>query len=210
MKNKLMEILLFKAAVIAFLCGISLSASAVGQLSIISESAIYNPITKTVVFRIKFNQVPDFTTRDEFGEPVNAFQYFVNGDSGLPYPQHWDAIIRGSEMSKLDIPIRNAFPPSDDPKAQGWGTIRGVAPYKLEGRVLTFSTQLKSITDHFAHQHFFYDILLTHFGSGTQTIDKSKSSIGPQPSVRSQCLDNYWMNFGFTSQAHCIKYIEGR
>jgi hypothetical protein len=111
-------------------------------------------------------------------------------------------------MSKREIPIRDASP-SDEPGAGGWGSIRGVAPYKLDGRVLTISTQLKSISDHSNIGYFLYDLLVTQDGAGTDRVNKSRSSIAPQPSVKSQCLNNGWLNFGFTSETHCVTYVGG-
>lgn len=205
MKRQTYTTSIVKIAAMILLCGIASSAKA--QFTFVSESAIYNPINKVVVFRIEFSQAPDFTTRDEIGRLANSFQYFIVGDPKLQYPENFDAIIRGEEISTFDIPTRNAFPPSNEPKSGGWGTIRGMAPYRLDGKILTISIQLESISDHSANGHFLYNLEVTEFGGLTNFVHNSRSSIAPHPSIKGQCINNGWKNFGFENQGYCIKFV---
>src|SRR5262245_61037184 len=120
-------------AVLALLVVIAGTAKA--EFMFVSESAVFNPVTQEVLFTIEFNQAPDFSTVDSFGRQANSFQYFIVGDPNLPYPVNFDAIIRGEEIHiTLDtIRIRNSEPGVPDPVAGGWGAVRGVVPFSLNG-----------------------------------------------------------------------------
>lgn len=140
----------------------------------LSESAIYNPATGEVQFKIVFNQKPDFFTTDSEGCRVNSFQYFVVGDSSLPYPSNYDAIIRGEEIhATIDtIRIRNAAPSDlNDPLSGGWGTIRGEVPYTIAGRVLRFLVRLSLITNQSDVQSISYRLETYQFCSLTGFVD---------------------------------------
>jgi len=142
--------------------------------SIVSESATYSPRTGEVTFHIVFSQKPDFFTTDEFNRPANSFQYFIVGDSSLPYPETFDSIIRGDEIRFADglAAIRNAAPPDDDiSRSGGWGTIRGEVSYSLHGPVLRFSVPLALISQHTAPGAVEYDLESFEFGGLTHHID---------------------------------------
>ena len=126
-------------------------AATPGEFLVTGQSAIYDPATGQVSFKLIFNRPPDFQTVDSLGRQADDFQYQVIGDPSLLYPRNYDAIIRGGELN-LDpsmLRIRNAYPSDpSDPDAHGWGAIRGTVPYRLDGNVLTFSTPLSMISDH--------------------------------------------------------------
>jgi hypothetical protein len=136
-------------------------------LHIVYESAVYDPETGNVDFTVQFDRAPNFRKVDQYGRQADSFQYFIVGDDTLPYPQNFDAIIRGDEIqlrSRL-LPIRNSAPPDPDPAAGGWGTIRATVPFQLHGHVLTFSAALTALTDHSTDGRFTYIVETYSFGS---------------------------------------------
>ena len=142
--------------------------------AIVSESATYIPSTGEVSFHIVFSQRPDFFTTDEFNRPANSFQYFIVGDSSLPFPETFDSVIRGDEIRFADglAAIRNAMPPDDDKlRSGGWGTIRGEVPYSLHGPVLRFSVPLQLISDHAAPGAIAYGLESYEFGGLMHRIE---------------------------------------
>jgi hypothetical protein len=150
----------------------------------VSESAIFDPITADVQFTIKFNAPPDFFTLDVFGRQANSFQYFVVGDPNLPYPELYDAIIRGDEIhvTGSTVRIRNSGPPDPDLASGGWGAIRGSVPFSVDGKILTFSIPLNLISDHSRDGNFAYRLESYEFGRLTRFLD-SQSAIVPEPAT---------------------------
>jgi PEP-CTERM motif-containing protein len=152
--------------------------------SFTAESAVFDPATGNVQFRIVFNQAPDFSTVDSVGRQADTFQYFISGDPQLPYPANFDSIIRGAEVrSPADpLPIRNSLPPSDDPATGGWGPIRGSVPFSLDGNILTFATPLTLISNHSVDGNFAYRLDTYGFGITTRSIE-NESSVVPEPAT---------------------------
>lgn len=141
-------------------------------LQVVYESATYNPGTGEVDFTLAFNRHPDFRTVDEHGRPAVAFQYFIVGDDALPYPERFDAIIRGVELqlkSRL-LPVRDSSPPDPDPRSGGWGAIRATVPFELHGRVVTFSAPLAALSDHSTDGRFTYILETYAFGALVDSI----------------------------------------
>ncbi len=188
--------------------------TAQAEFSFMSESAVLNPATQEVVFTIEFNQSPDFFTVDSFGRQAHSFQYFIVGDSNLPYPANFDAIIRAEEIHSTvdEIRIRNSTPSDADPAAGGWGPIRGVVPYRLNGNVLTFSVPLELVSDHHQDGTFVYQLEAYQFGSLTRHID-NQSAGSPIPRSQADCKNGGWREHTrangspFKNQGECIKYV---
>ncbi len=170
-----------------------------GEFLVTGQSAIFDPGTGQVSFKLIFNRPPDFQTVDSIGRPADAFQYQVIGNPGLLYPRNYDSIIRGDELS-LDpsmLRIRNAYPSDpSDPDAHGWGSIRGKVPYQLDGNVLTFSTPLGMISDHSTDGLFSYLLDIVQYGGSTQIFNPLQSIIRPD------CLGQPATIVGTDSHAH--------
>lgn len=150
----------------------------------VSESAVFNPAMQEVSFRIEFNQAPDFNTVDAVGRQANSFQYFIVGDPSLPYPAHFDAIIRGEELHFTGnvLRIRDSLPPADPTQISGgWGPVRGVVPFTLVGNVFTFSAPLQLISDHSLDGQFTYTLESYEFGGLTRHAT-NRSVVVPEPS----------------------------
>jgi hypothetical protein len=179
-----MRLRVFAAAVAVLSAGLVARA----QFSIVSQSAVLDPSTQFVDFTIDFNQVPDFITTDEFGRPADTYQYYIFGDTSLPYPAYYDSIIRGVEAPATTdlIPIRNAAPPVSDPAAGGWGSIRGEVPFTLDGDVLSFTVPLSVISDHSVDGIFSYTLETYTYGATTDSVTTqdtiSEAVVTPEPS----------------------------
>lgn len=166
--------------------GLSSSWPAQAALMVNSQSAVTNLDTQEVLFTIDFNEVPDFSTVDEFGRQADSFQYFVDADGELPVPfggdppySELETIIRGGEIYVAsDIPVRDVLG-EGGPNSGGWGPIRGSVPFALNDTVLTFSAPLQLIGD--SDGLFSYELLLTEFG-GTTDVLQDRSVPVPEPS----------------------------
>jgi hypothetical protein len=186
------------------------SAQAPEGLTVLSESAVFDPVTGEVTFTMVFNRQPDFQTEDSFGRRADSFQYYILGDPTLPYPAYYDALIRGDEIDLASgrLPIRNAVPPATDPAAHGWGTVRGVVPFRLSGTVLTFSASLEVISDHSVDGHFSYELLLTQYGGSTQFLQNNSVVRPSGPTSKAQCKNAGWKTFGvFKNQGECVSFV---
>ena len=106
-------------------------------------------------FQLRFNRPPDFQTVDEFGRPMNSFQFFVNpdwsGDPGnlqLDYGPGRD-VLRGDEIHLAgQIRIRDGMPSdTTGPEAGGWGPMVAAVPYQMEGTTLSFQVPWKEMRE---------------------------------------------------------------
>jgi hypothetical protein len=186
------------------------SAQVPEGLTVLSESAVFDPVTGQVTFTLVFNRQPDFQSEDSVGRQADSFQYYILGDPTLPYPANYDAIIRGEEIDLTSglLPIRNAFPLGDDPGAGGWGTLRGLVPFRLDGTVLTFSTSLALISEHSLDGHFAYELLLTRYGSTTQFLQNNSVVRRSGPTSKDQCKSGGWKTFEiFRNQGDCVSFV---
>jgi len=170
-----------------------------GQFVVTGQSAIFDPATGQVSFKLIFNRPPDFQTVDSLGRQADDFQYQVIGGPTLLYPRNYDAIIRGGELN-LDpssLRIRNAYPSDpSDPDAHGWGSIRGKVPYQLDANVLTFSAPLSMISDHSTDGLFSYYLDIVQYGGSTQIFNPLQSIIRPD------CMGQPATIVGTDSHAH--------
>ena len=76
------------------------------EFRFVSESAIFNPATREVLFTVAFNESPDFFTTDAVGRQKHSFQYFigVNGWPPFPYPptRHPEAGVRSAVPFRIE------------------------------------------------------------------------------------------------------------
>ena len=165
-------------AVTAVLAILSLAAPAgadPGTSHIAAESAVYCPRTGTVNFTLTFDRRPKLTVLDAYGRQQDTFQYYVVGDATQPYPDNYDAIVRGPEIqltgSTGSLPIRSPSPSDPDPAATGWGPTRAIVPVRLSGRVLTFSAPLSAVSDRSTDGTFSYVLETYAFGETVDHVD---------------------------------------
>lgn len=148
MTGKLQLLGIGAAVVLAVVVPSHAVARTPNTLAIRSQSAIYNPSTGRVTFRIVFNRSPDFSTADDLGRQADEFQYYVGSDVPVA-PWLYDSIVRGGEIHSSGlIRIRNnSLVPDPTPGSGGWGTVRGEVSFDLRGPVLRFSAPLAFLTD---------------------------------------------------------------
>lgn len=143
-----------------------LLAQDVKAFSILSDSATVDLKSQQVTFKIEFDQVPDFSSIDEYNRAANSFQYYINCDndgSALDYSL-LDLLIRGEEIKIAgEIPIRNAFPGDEtDLHSGGWGSVRGTVPFTMNQNIMTFSVPLAMLGE--TDGHFTYDLETYEYG----------------------------------------------
>lgn len=121
---------------------------AADPFGIASQSAIYDSQQDIVNFTLTFTQAPDFYTLDENGNPANSFQYRFLGDASREYPANFASVAGGDEIHTTGgITVRNGAPASSDPGAGGFGSLRGLLPFSLDGTTLSFSAPFSILTD---------------------------------------------------------------
>ncbi len=136
-----------------------------------SQSVVVDIGNQEALFTIVFNRIPDFYTLDEFGRPVDGFQYYIDFDCNPVWQgsNFAETIIRGSEIYAYGlIPLRDATGDSADPTSGGWGEIRGLVPYQLDGTKLTFTVSLQGIGD--TDGQFGYALQLGEYGATTDWL----------------------------------------
>ena len=161
------------------------AASSYGQGAFLLTSGSVGNIdgAGNVDFSLTFNQVPDFFTVDQFGRQANSFQFYIATSpfTGLFPPRPYASLIRGEEIHVAgDLRVRNDSPPDPDPNASGWGSIRGIVPFTLNGQTLTFSvpSSVLNVSGPFA-----YTLQLTSYGGGTNAGVYPGLSGGPIPII---------------------------
>jgi PEP-CTERM putative exosortase interaction domain len=145
---------------------------------IVSESAVFDPATQDVFFTLVFNRMPDFFIVDGVGRQADSFQYFV-GSTGLPYPASFVSIIRGEEIHLWNaIAVRDPLG-EGGPGSGGWGPIRGLLSYQLEGSVMRFVAPLPVV--HPGDGRFEYTLESYHYGALGFPIYRSTTTVVPEP-----------------------------
>jgi hypothetical protein len=161
----------------------------------LSQSAIYQPLTGEVAFRVVFNQEPDFLTADSLDRQANSFQFFIVGDLSLPYPLIYDSRIfgEGIHLTPDRIPIYN-----------GNGTLRGEVPYSLSGAVLTFSAPFSLISNRADPSSVpYYQFETYEYGALTGDVISHFLVL----TGKDQCPNQGWKQFGFKNQGQCIAFV---
>lgn len=151
------------------------------QFSFVSQTATYIAETNTISFFIEFNQTPDFVTTDSAGRIADSFQYYVRNDLDLPYPAYYDSIVRvePSFISAGLLVARSPLPSTSDPSTGGWGLIRGVSSFQLDGRALTFEMPVSVLSDH--GPLFKYEFMTAEYGGMTGLAAATVVGSIPEP-----------------------------
>jgi len=172
------ELFLVVVIVVLFAGGIGYA-----ELFIESESATVDFDNMEVSFNIVFNRAPDFYTLDELGGPADSFQYYIDFDcSPISQGSNFiETIIRGPEIHVYDeIPFRDTLTHSSDPTSGGWGEIRGLVPFELNGREVSFTADLATIGD--LDGQFGYGLGLFEYGIDTDWVYVPVAGI-PEPAT---------------------------
>lgn len=146
-------------AAAAVLAGVGLSSAAVRAATVdgfhlIEQSVVVDKAAGTATFRLGFDREPRFfLPHGGGGDQPDAFQIEVDADSNtFQSPTVFDdidAVIRGAEISAGDgIPIRARDGDGGSGGATGgWGPVRALVPFELNGATLTFTTALATLGD---------------------------------------------------------------
>ena len=144
-----------------------------GGLQFLSHSAHADPQLQQVIFQVTFDRPPDFLSTDEFGNPLNAFQYWYDSEpGGFEFAGEDVVVIRGPEIRFHDaIPVRESINPDGEefPGAEGWGPMRGMVPFTLDGATLTFVAAWELLGE--SDQFFAYQLFAFESGELTDAVE---------------------------------------
>lgn len=138
------------------------------QFTIVSQTAIYNPVTDDVEFTIEFSEPPDFFTVDGSDRQAHAFQYFIDHDSHFDYAE-FDVLIRGGEIHWVGVlPVRDREGDGGE-HAGGWGPIRCTVAFNVNGSTLTFTVSRICLND--VDGTFSYRLMTTEYGAMQDSLE---------------------------------------
>jgi hypothetical protein len=137
------------------------------DFKIIDQSCSVDLKRAAVTFSVTFDRAPDFS--NVHSRQANTFQYEIDADgSDFARPLDFtdvDSVIRGGEIWEgHGLPIRDRDGIGDD-NSGGWGPVRALVPYELEGQTLNFTVGLSAIND--TDGHFRYRLFTTEDGGLT-------------------------------------------
>jgi hypothetical protein len=166
-------------AVLAAVASIVLVSSsdaraATEDFHLVAQAVTVNQDAGTATFRLDFDRTPRFFfPHGGGGDQPNAFQIEVDADSNLlDRPIGFDdidTVVRGAEIHNGDgIPVRDRDGDGGG-EAGGWGPVRALVPYDLDGSTLTFTTGLQTLGDD--DGRFRYRIITTEGGAMTSEIN---------------------------------------
>ena len=140
------------AAVLAGLVSSSAARAATEDFKLVDQSVEVDKKGGTATFRLNFDREPNFTPSEGGGGQDNAFQIDIDGDSTtFETPllfEEIDSVVRGAEIAGNDgIPVRDREGDGGGDEAGGWGPVRDILPFELEGSTLTFTAALETIGD---------------------------------------------------------------
>ena len=153
-------------ALIGFGAAASAHASVV-PFSLVSHSVEVNRTDSTATFKLEFDHPPNFLTNGS-GQS-DAFQYEIDADTaeigtGIGF-NSLDTVIRGGEIWEGNgLPIRNRDGEGGS-NSGGWGPVRALLPFEVDGNSLSFTTGLSAIGDH--DGQFRYRVFTTQNGEIT-------------------------------------------
>jgi hypothetical protein len=174
-----MRRLFLVAALLAAVGATTARSQTVTPFEIERQFATFDPnvADPSIFFRLIFNEVPNFTTVDQFNRQEDGFEY-----------QTPDALIRGGELfvSGDMIRVRAISPPdTTDPNSGGFGAIIDTEPFTLSGTTMTFSIPFQFLAP---SPTFAYTVFAATFGAQTgptindMTMAGSPTTV-PEPST---------------------------
>jgi len=140
------------------------------DFQIVQQDVNVNRATSVAQFSVTFNRPPDFVAIDH-GQP-DTFQYEIDADS-TNLKQNFgfnevDAVIRGGEIWEgHGIPVRDRTG-NGGADAGGWGPVRALLPFELDGNTVTFTAPLADLGD--STGSFRYRAFATENGAVTAQV----------------------------------------
>ncbi|MEA2736493.1 MAG: hypothetical protein QOE14_2944 [Humisphaera sp.] len=173
----------------AVLAGLGLSSAAVvradvaDEFHLLDQSCVVDQAAGTATFRLSFDREPHFFLPPGGADQPNGFQIEIDADNNtFDRPIEFadiDSIVRGAEIFAGDgIPVRDREGDGGSDHAGGWGPVRGLVPFELEGTTLTFTTGLGTIGDQ--DGRFRYRVITTDQGGLTSEVN---AAIIPLPAA---------------------------
>ena len=178
--------IIFSAAVLAAL-GLSSSLARAGTTNdfhLVDQACTVNKDAGTATFRLNFTQAPQFSgPHGGGGAQPDAFQIEIDADhNAFDHPIEFDeidSVVRGAEISSGNgIPVRDRDGDGGGEQSGGWGPVRAVVPFELDGSALTFTTGLSTIGDQ--DGKFRYRVITMQEGSLTSEVN---AAIIPVPAA---------------------------
>ena len=178
------------AAVLASL-GLSSSfarAAATEDFHLVDQACTVDKDAGTATFRLNFAQPPRFFLPHGGGgggggDQPDAFQIEIDGDHNtFDHPiefEEIDSVVRGAEISASEgIPVREREGDGGGEQSGGWGPVRAVVPFELDGSTLTFTAGLSAIGDQ--DGKFRYRVITIESGAVTSEVN---AAIIPVPAA---------------------------
>jgi hypothetical protein len=176
------------AAAAALLATVSVSSSiaraATEEFHLLDQSCAVDKTAGTATFRLSFAKAPQFDAAPGGGDQPNTFQIEIDADHNtFDHPiefQEIDSVVRGAEIAAGSIPVREREGAGDGGSEQsgGWGPVRALVPFELNGSTLTFTTGLNTIGDQ--DGKFRYRVITMDSGSLTSEVN---AAIIPVPAA---------------------------
>jgi hypothetical protein len=153
------------------------------QFQLLEQSATVDENAGTATFRLSFDHEPRFFIPDGETEQPDSFQIEIDGDHNtFDHPilfDEIDSVIRGAEIHAGEgIPVRDREGDGGGDQAGGWGPVRALVPFELDGTTLTFTTGLETIGDQ--DGRFRYRLITIESGSVTSEVN---AAIIPVPAA---------------------------
>ena len=172
----------------AALGGLSFVSSAVhagvSEFHLVSQSVQVDQASQTAIFRLSFDREPRFfLPHGGGGDQPDAFQIEIDADNNtFDRPLQFedvDAVVRGAEIFVGNgIPVRDREGDGGSDHSGGWGPVRALVPFDLDGNDLTFTTGLSAIGDD--DGRFRYRLITTEGGGLTSEV---QGAIIPLPAA---------------------------
>ena len=177
------------AAAGALLASVGLSSSsaraATEDFHLVDQSCAVDKTAGTATFRLSFAKAPQFNAPAGGGDQADTFQIEIDADhNAFDHPiefEEIDSVVRGAEIAAGaggSVPVREREGDGGGDQSGGWGPVRALVPFELDGSTLTFTTGLNTIGDQ--DGKFRYRVITMDSGSLTSEVN---AAIIPVPAA---------------------------
>ena len=161
------------AVAIATLLPASPAVAGTEDFHLVAQRVLIDNVAGTATFKLEFDRAPRFfLPHGGGGDQPNAFQVEIDADHNtFDRPLDFndlDTIVRGAEIFRgHGLPIREREG-DGGPASGGWGPVRTLVPFDVDGSSLTFTAPLASLGD--TDGRFRYRVITTEGGAMTSEI----------------------------------------
>jgi hypothetical protein len=163
----------------------SIAVGATADFRVVAQSVSVDRDAGTATFTLDFDREPRFfLPHGGGGDQPDGFQIEIDADYNMfdrPIAfDDIDAVVRGAEIFAGDgIPVRDRDGDGGGDRAGGWGPVRALVPFDLDGSSLSFTTGLQTLGDD--DGQFRYRLIATDGGALTSEINAA--TIIPLPAA---------------------------